>query len=288
MKMSFKRICVKKNSSYVIYQTEGVMQKNDISVNLHYDPDFAVLYMKRGEGILRVEGNSYCVTDGDIVITTPQEIHRYEIENGVYQSRIILYVNQSLESKFDLDPDVLFCCFNGRARGVGNVIPSSVAKHYKLDILLDDMLALAKQNTKRSELLCTCRVLEILSTLCEAYDKKTEQLTNMRSQSKTVIGIIEYINENLSGDISIEKIAKEFFLSKSRIEHLFKECTGLSMWDYIILHRLILCNEYIKNGATVKEASYQSGFCNYSNFYRLYKKHMGMTPSEYKEKCKEV
>ncbi len=282
METYFKRTCVKEEPSYALYYTEGITNKDDISVKFHYDRDFAIMYLKKGRGILRAEGNPYAVSDGDVIIMSPYEIHRYELTDGVYQQRIVLYVNPSVLSGFGADIDEFFSCFNCRMRGIKNVIPSETAKQYKLDVLLEEMLELAKSNQKKSDALCLCKIVEVLSAACDAYEEKTEVHTVVPLQNQTVISIIEYVNANLSSDMSIEKIADEFYLSKSRIEHLFKEKAGVSLWDYIILRRLVKCNEYIKNGETVKEAAYKSGFNNYSNFYRLYKKHIKMTPSEYK------
>jgi AraC-like DNA-binding protein len=284
METRLKRICIKKNPSYAVHYTEGIMHKNDSSVGFHYDPDFAILYMKKGKGMLRIEGNHFPVSDGDIVVTTPNQIHRYEMEDGVYQQKVILYVNPSILSGFCANGDEFFECFTACERGGGNVIPSDTARQYKLDALLEDLLSLAKDESKRSELLCLCRIVEILSAVCDAYDKKADAPPTVPPQNRTVARVIDFLNENLSEDINIEKIASEFYMSKSRLSHLFKEATGVSIWDYIILLRLIRCNEYIKNGDAVKEAAYKSGFNNYSNFYRLYKKHIKMTPSEYKER----
>ena len=43
-----------------------------------------------------------------------------------------------------------------------------------------------------------------------------------------------------------------------------------------------LVNDLIRRGDPVTDACFASGFKNYSNFFRLYKKHTGMTPQEFK------
>ena len=95
--------------------------------------------------------------------------------------------------------------------------------------------------------------------------------------------VIDYIGSNFTENITSVQIADHFFISKYRLEHLFKECVGVSLWEYVILRRLVYCNDLIQNGTSAQEASFAAGFRNYSNFYRLYKKHMGFSPSEYKQ-----
>ena len=57
-------------------------------------------------------------------------------------------------------------------------------------------------------------------------------------------------------------------------------------WDYVILRKLLRFNDLLSQGRSVKESALLAGFNNYSNFYRLYKKHMGIAPTEYKQQLK--
>lgn len=42
----------------------------------------------------------------------------------------------------------------------------------------------------------------------------------------------------------------------------------------------------VRNGHSIEDASWQAGFANYSNFFRLYKKHTGMTPIQFKKQLR--
>jgi AraC-like DNA-binding protein len=54
------------------------------------------------------------------------------------------------------------------------------------------------------------------------------------------------------------------------------------MHDYLALRRIHLVNDLIRRGDPITEACFTAGFKNYSNFFRLYKKHTGLTPQEFK------
>ena len=101
--------------------------------------------------------------------------------------------------------------------------------------------------------------------------------------------VIEYINDNLSGELSLDSISAAFHMSPSQISRIFRRTTGTSVYDYILSKRLHLAQARIARGEGAVSASQQSGFWDYSSFYRLYKKRFGVAPSEaYKKQTLDV
>ena len=98
---------------------------------------------------------------------------------------------------------------------------------------------------------------------------------------------MNYINRHYVEDVTLDMLADRFHFSKYYISHLFKDYVGISPYDYLIIRRLYRCNNLIRSGYSVKEASLEVGFNNYSNFYRLYKKYYKITPQEFKEQMKQ-
>ena len=101
--------------------------------------------------------------------------------------------------------------------------------------------------------------------------------------SSLIDEILVYINQHYKGDISITVIAEKFGIHKSYLSHLFTQNVGMSLWNYVILRRINAFNDLLRKGLSIEEAAYQVGFQNYSNFFRLYKKHTGMTPMQFKK-----
>lgn len=71
-----------------------------------------------------------------------------------------------------------------------------------------------------------------------------------------------------------------FFISKYYMNRAFKKATGTTVMDYLIYKRVIMARQLILNGHTASDAAAQSGFGDYSTFYRAYKKLMHHAPSE--------
>lgn len=96
-------------------------------------------------------------------------------------------------------------------------------------------------------------------------------------------GLVVYIENHLNEELSLDQLAKHFFISKYHIAHVFKENMGISIHQYILKKRLNACKESIQSGEKVSKAYSLYGFKDYSTFYKAFKAEYGMTPNEYKK-----
>ena len=96
-----------------------------------------------------------------------------------------------------------------------------------------------------------------------------------------VNNIIHYINENLYSDLSLDSLAKIFYLSKYHLLREFKKHSGYTVHQYIHQKRLIMAKSLLKDGLTVTEVCNRCGFGDYSNFIRAFKKAFGAPPKTF-------
>lgn len=92
--------------------------------------------------------------------------------------------------------------------------------------------------------------------------------------------IMNYIEEHLSEDLSLEQLSEHFFVSKYYISHIFKDNIGLSVHQYIVKKRLAACRNAILNQEKITETYLAFGFRDYSSFYRAFLKEYGISPKE--------
>ncbi|MDO5538892.1 MAG: AraC family transcriptional regulator [Eubacteriales bacterium] len=95
--------------------------------------------------------------------------------------------------------------------------------------------------------------------------------------------LAQFIEEHPEEDLSLERLAGEFYVSKYHISHVFKENLGMSIHQFITKKRLALCREAILGGTGITEAFSSFGFGDYSSFYRAFKKEYGISPKDFRD-----
>jgi len=95
--------------------------------------------------------------------------------------------------------------------------------------------------------------------------------------------LIYYIEEHLEEELSLEKLAGAFFVSRYYVAHVFKEQAGISVHQYILKKRMQASREAILGGENISQVYERFGFRDYSSFYRAFRREYGMSPKEYRE-----
>lgn len=95
--------------------------------------------------------------------------------------------------------------------------------------------------------------------------------------------LLLYIQNNLDEDLSLERLAHEFYVSKYHIAHLFKEKFGMSIHQYITKKRLERCKQALLGDENITDIYESFGFGDYSSFFRAFKKEYGISPKEFRD-----
>lgn len=287
MSKALQRHCYDEIPACRVHHTSGYADGSVWIRQFHYDTDLVIDYFPQGRGEIRIEGRRYSFSAGDLILLSPSELHLCTIAEDTPFERITIHVSEELLYPFGTDHRDFFSAFYGRERGVGNLLRAERIKEYRLDRLLSEILSCAKGEHPTDTVLLRCKTIELLAAMGELVDEQAPSDESPRIENALILEILQYLNAHYCEPLSLSDVAADFYHSKYHVCHLFREHVGISIHDYVTIRRIHLVNDKIRKGHSVADACYSAGFHNYSNFFRLYKKHTGLTPQQFKQSLSE-
>lgn len=263
------------NDGELFFHYTSDEKPNKKMFSMHAHEMCEILVVCSGKGHFLVEGTKYPVFPGAVFIMREGETHKMAIDTSVPYERFGVHFEKALIESIDPSGELLIP-FHKRKLGKGNAV--------QFPFIEEKIRMIKKLDTRSSKNRIRATLLSfILSALLDISDSFSPD--DMIDEDD-IIGrnfeIIDFVNTNLSSDLSLEYISSKFYISKSQLNRTFKKITGSTLWDYIIIKRLLLAKSYMKNGASISEAYKRCGFNDYSSFYRAYKKRFGESPKNAK------
>lgn len=113
--------------------------------------------------------------------------------------------------------------------------------------------------------------------------KHQEQLSipSPRSHNQIAINILEYVNKNITKDVSVRALAEVFYISESYVCRIFKNYTGTTINKYVTARRISIAKALLAEGKNVSEVYGSVGFNDYSSFLKAFVKLVGVSPKKY-------
>ena len=94
--------------------------------------------------------------------------------------------------------------------------------------------------------------------------------------------IKQYIDQQYdTNNLSLDEVAKKFFVSKEYLTTVFKQKYGYNITEYIITLRMEMAKELIKNTTMqYKIIAEKVGYDDVPYFYRVFKRYYHISPGE--------
>lgn len=237
------------------------------SYQLHsHDGIYEILYMEEGDASFWVEGTVYKMSPGDIVIARSDEMHLMKHHSRNFYKRLVINVNTDF---FDINSCTQYLgVFDDRPVGTGNYFPAKAVKESGLAEVIERMKRYMELEEKPL----------VNSTLTELLYHLNKLPEFEPSDSGIVRDIIQYINSNITQQLSLDLIAEHFYISKYYLCRQFKKRMGIGIGRYITHKRILAVKELYASGENLTQACITAGFGDYSSFYVAYKKLFGTSP----------
>ncbi|HHV95730.1 MAG TPA: AraC family transcriptional regulator [Clostridiaceae bacterium] len=266
-------------------------------MDFHLHEFFEIYFFISGKVNYLIEKQIYQLKFGDLIIMNNHEIHKPSLFPGEPYERIVIEFDPAIASTMSSEEFNLLECFVNRPKGKFNKISLNNEQIDQVFSYLYKIENLSKSNNKSSSILKLTCFIELLVYINKLYSRqqdiaKMQDSTfsiNMLDSTDYIIPeklsmIMDYIDKNLEEDLSLETLGKKFFLDKYYLSRLFKKYTGSNIHDYILYKRISKAKRLLSEGHNAMYTSIKCGFNDYSNFYRVFKKTVGVAPSRYKFK----
>lgn len=245
---------------------------DDTEYQIHAHSCFELIYLISGDITFYIEGRIYHPKPRDIMIFNKLDMHKTVINSKVPYERIVIRIKKDFFSEFDPEHR-LFSVFNTSEPSKVNLIrPSDFSDDYWETCL--KKIITEKNN---SSLHIAAYLIPFLNEIRKILEN-SEKL--IRSKKELPEQIIEYINFHLSTDLTPERIAESFYISRSKLDKLFRKNTGSSVVEYITAKRLVMARGLLLDGKKPTDVYLRCGFKEYSTFYRTYKQKFGVSPKQ--------
>lgn len=213
------------------------------------------------------DGKHITARKGDTVILDCYKPHEY-YTNDSFES---VWIHISGANSTDI--------FNEIESTEGNLIKCKDIQHLRK--LLFRVFDSMKGETPTTELNYSLDIYKIFTELLNPQSAKTK---GEISYEDSVHKVKEYIAENLNENLTIKDLAKSVNMSSSHFSRVFKQQTGFSPYDYILISRINRAKYLLQTtNMTIASVAYEVGFNSESNFIYYFTENEGISPGKFRK-----
>lgn len=104
-----------------------------------------------------------------------------------------------------------------------------------------------------------------------------KEIDSIKTADERIIRLVCEIRDYKHLDERISDIAKQCYLSESRLSHIFKNSMGISLKGYLNIAQMQYAYKLITEGSEITYAAYEAGFGSSAHLAAVCKKQMGIS-----------
>lgn len=269
-----------KSQGYEIFHYKDSQLDN---VAVHHHDFFEVYLFLSGNVDYSVEGCIYHMEGGDLLLISPQELHQLKVnaKETMYE-RIVLWIAPAYLSKISTAEASLTRCFDHSRPGHTNLLRPGKNRLGGLRGILSEMYQEFYGNEYGHEIAASGLLLRFMVELNRLALAQPVACPDQEDRSGGFIQqVLAHINDHCHEDLSLDRLAADFFVSKYHLSHEFQRLVDTSVYHYIIQKRLVIAKQLLASGLPPTSVYHNCGFRDYANFYRAFKAEYGISPSQF-------
>ncbi len=251
----------------------------------HWHPFLEITCVEYGSGSYYVNGVSYQMKAGELIIFNGTEIHGWKVGEGRMDLLVMTFSEELIASPAESTDEEYLKPFVAREAGFSNRIDASAKCASTIHNLMKETLREFNLREPGYRLMTKALVMRILATLVRHYAFRTEAIPAEERDAyhrvpvrlyKKLEPAIYYLHAGYTGNVTLEEAADRACMSPNYFSTCFRKTMGKSFSQYVSELRIRRARELSDStDMSMTEIAGACGFHNMSNFYRQWKKYGG-------------
>lgn len=255
------------------------------TVPIHWHEEMEWTRIVSGSARYQIALNDYEVRAGDLILIQPHLLHSVLRQNGrdMCSETFVFHLNFLGGTQADSCFIKYFAPLLSGALSVPCILRPDDPCAASADSLFSSMLSCYLEAGPGYELGLKALLFELFSLLfSRKLVTRTDQTAANTVQSEKLKEILQYISLHFTQELTVEEAADACHLSPSYFMHFFKDNAGMTFKKYLNACRLRHAAALLeKEGCTIIDAAFSSGFHNISYFHKRFREYYGMTPKQF-------
>ncbi len=243
-----------------------------------------------GNGTIITNGKTAKVSKGDVFLREPGTI--VEGYSGYYFIVIVFdaFYDISRKELYATSTPYWITDEKSMLRNIGffKDVPYKLTTfNYEIEYLFQSVFNEFIKNQQNCQLILKAHLMSILNLLLVSPENTIKRIKtrSFDSNYEIIKASQKYIDNNLHKDLTLLGLAEMSGVSKNFYCKIFKSIIGLSPFDYIIQSRMNTAKRLLATtNLKISDISIMCGINNITYFHKLFKKHVKITPANFRER----
>lgn len=249
---------------------------------------FEMVFVLEGKGTQIINDHRLPYSSDKLFLIFPQDTHSFEVMEKT-KFFFIRFHDSYLKTQSNEGIQKLEFIFHNHNHLPGCILKTVTDK--PLIRAMIEALIMEKENQFPQQQEVIKQILNTIITIAARNISLIAPLNLNQSNIVPSLDLLNYVHQNIyqPEQLKASNMAAAFNISPTYISEYFKTKTGQSIQEYTITYKIKLIETRLKyTNMQINEIVYEFGFSDASHLNRLFKKHTGLNPSDYKKQFKSV
>ncbi|MEP6806642.1 MAG: AraC family transcriptional regulator [Flavobacterium sp.] len=249
---------------------------------------FELIYVVCGTGIQIINDNKFQYQKGNLFLVTPQDAHSFEILTPTkffFLRFSEYYIKENSKNKQMETILRMEYILQNASHRPGCILKNKIDKPLiasLIESIINEQENKQIYHQKITEQIVNTIITVVARNIALKLPKNIKETTG-----EMVLEILHYIQENIFNpkNLKSDKISEHFNISLNYLGKYFKKQTGETLQEYISNYKLRLIEARLLNSdMRINEIADELNFSDESHLNKVFRKHKGMNPSEFRKK----